>query len=299
MKICDTEWYEAMQLTGFDFGRKVDERVSSDPDSIVSEQFSHAFLRAYESLVSDSRDYSRIPTEKEVRDRMAVRVESSVREALRICPGLKIDHPEVFSYGFVTQEQFDMMAEVAERARRLCRERKIQAEAYFSARKELISRRVRMSVSMHDCHVKAAIEGTDIRMFLKYGLSSLSEIVFIGAEVTQGEVPEEFGGLYNEVDRKGDRYEIGFLAQTGRRKLAEFTVECDDVAATDRHGRRIDEDYDALLVPRIDFLMHGLDGKQRWVSDKENRTYRRLARASGEAELPPVRSPWLENGRAG
>ena len=278
------EWYEAMQLKGFGYGTRVDERAASDPDSIASEQFGQAFLHAYESLVSDSRDYGRIPTEKEVRDRMAMRVEASVGDALRVCPGLKIEHPEVFSYGFVTQEQFDMMSEVAERARRLFREREAQAEAYFSARRGLVSRRVRMSVSMHDCHVKASVEGADIRMFLKHGLSRLSEIVFVGAEVSQGEVPEEFGGLYNEVDRKGDRYEIGFLAQTGVREYAEFTIECDDVTATDRHGRRIDDSYDILLVPLVYHLLQDLDGK-RWERDEAGRTYRRSGRL-GVRHLP-------------
>ena len=278
MRFFDLEWYEAIQLRGFGYGTRVDERVASDPDSIASEQFGQAFLHAYESLVSDSRDYSRIPTEKEVRDRMAMRVEASVGGALRICPGLKIEYPEVFSYGFVTQEQFDMMSEVAERARRLCREREAQAEAYYAARKGLVSRRVRMSVSMHDCSVKAAVEGADVRMFLKHGLSSLSEIVFVGAEVTQGEVPEEFGGLYNEIDRKGDRYEVGFLVGTGMREYAEFAIECDDVIATDRHGRRIDDDYDILLVPLVDHLLRDLDGK-RWERYDANKIYRHVERA--------------------
>ncbi len=278
------EWYEAMQLKGFGYGTRVDERAASDPDSIASEQFGQAFLHAYESLVSDSRDYGRIPTEKEVRDRMAMRVEASVGDALRICPRLKIEHPEVFSYGFVTQEQFDMMSEVAERARRFFCEREAQAEAYFSARRGLVSRRVRMSVSMHDCSVKAVVEGADIRMFLNHGLSSLSEIVFVGAEVTQGEVPEKFGGLYNEIDRKDGRYEIGFLVGTGMREYAEFTIECDDVIATDRHGRRIDDDYDILLVPLVDHLLQDLDGK-RWGRDEADRTYRRSGR-SGVRHLP-------------
>ncbi|MBR6205111.1 MAG: hypothetical protein IKQ60_08765 [Candidatus Methanomethylophilaceae archaeon] len=281
MRFFDLEWYEAMQLTGFDFGRRVDERAASDPDSIASEQFGLAFLHAYEELVSDSRDYGRIPTEKEVRDRMAMRADASVRDALRACPGLKIEHPEVFSYGFVTQEQFDMMSEVAERARRLCREREAQAEAYYSARRGLISRRVRMSVSMHDCHVRTSVEGTGIRMFLKRGLSSLSEIVFVGAEVTQGEVPEEFEGLYHEIDRKDGRYEIGFLVGTGVRECAEFTIECDDVVATDRHGRPIDDGYDILLVPLVDRLLQELDGKHRWVRDEASRTYRRIEKEQG------------------
>ena len=49
-----------------------------------------------------------------------------------------------------------MMSEVAECARRLCREREAQAEAYYSARMGLVSHRVRMSVSMHDCQMAAA-----------------------------------------------------------------------------------------------------------------------------------------------
>ena len=171
-----------------------------------------------------------------------------------------------------------MMSEVAERARRLCREREAQAEAYFSARRGLVSRRVRMSLSMHDSHVKSSVEGADIRMFLKNGLTSLSETVFVGADVTQGEVPEEFDKLYNEIDRKYDRYEVGFLVQTGVREYAEFTIECDDVVATDRHGRRIDDDHDILLVPLVDRLLQGLDGK-RWERDEASRTYSRIGRS--------------------
>ncbi len=261
-----------MQLNGCTRGYIVDDRVASDPESLRAEVFPKQYISTYKHLIPDESGSFDPPTDADVRERLAERVESQMAYARKNFPSIvgTITEPDLFAFGYVTEEQYAMISEISSYWTRVYEEREESERRLRDEQRGIVSRRLRF-LDVHDASVTATMEGNDIIMVCQGGMTACDRIVLVNANIVQGELPDRFGGLYVEVWRIGDRYEIGFLAGV-KGGLTEFTVMVDDARLYNHVGREITDDYD----PRESFkrnLLGRCDKDMFWERDPENHRY--------------------------
>lgn len=275
MRYLDSTWYRAMQLRGCSGDYRVDERVVTDPDGLESEIYPGWYRKAYGWLVSDRGEGYGPPTDEEVRRRLEMYEEDMAAHIVRSYPSLAgdVDHPLLFAEGLVSQRQFDVIDRTSRYWDSVYEERVAADRAREESCREAMGRRMRF-LGTHDASVTVTEEADDIVMEARGGLCIPGRIEFIDASVVQGELPDRFGGLYEERYWEDGRYEIGFLAYVGG-KLSEFTISAADIRLYNGAGAEITDDYDHDRFYERHSLTH--HGKTRiWERDPENRTYRRV-----------------------
>ena len=275
MRFLDEYWYRSMQLKGCEKDFTVDSRVSTDPRGLRAEVFPHWYVRAYHWLLVDRDGEYDPPVDADVCDRLERYVESKMEYASRTFPDVvpMIREPDLFAFGYVTQEQYDAIEEVSRYWRSVYDERVKLDREFTEECMQAMGRRMRY-FGMHDATVSVTRDEGSIRMECRNGLSIPRLIVFEDASVVQGRLPEMFGGLYQETYWRGGRYEVGFLAD-GEEGRFEFTITAADIRMYNSAGAEITDDYDHDEFYARNDLTHC--GSQRiWESDPENCIYRRV-----------------------
>lgn len=276
MRHLDRTWYMAMQMKGCSRSYRVDDRVVTDPEALESEIYPGLYVRAFGWLVSERGEGCDPPTDEEVRRRLDVYGEDMLGIIGRRFPSLagRVSHPLLFAEGFVSQEQYDVIDRTSRYWGSLYEERVAADKAREESCMEHMAKRVRLYLGTHDAHVIVTRDGRDIIMDCSGGLSIPERIEFVNATVVQGELPESFGGLYEERYWADDLYEIGFLAYVGG-ELSEFTIVAGDVRLYNGAGAEITDDYDHdRFYERYNLTRYGKTCI--WERDPEGRTYRRV-----------------------
>ncbi len=285
MRFLDHIWYQAMQLQGCEDRYTVDPRVESDPEGLETEILPEQYVRAFRRLLVDREGEYDPPTDADVRRSLERSVDERIDQVRRVFPDIvqTIEHPFLFACGYVTQEQYDSIREVSRYWGSIYDQRVRLDEEMADDCVRRMGRRLRY-FGMHDATVSVTLSGRDIRMECRRGLSIPELIVLEDAVVVQGVLPDRFGGLYNELYRIGDRYEVGFLGETEDGEI-EFTITAAEVRMFNNAGVEITDDYHHDEFYERHSLTHS--GRTPiWERDPENRTYRRVGPVtSGSTKL--------------
>ena len=275
MRFLDHIWYQAMQLLGCEREYAVDRRVESDPEGLKAEILPEHYVLAFRRLLVDRDGEYDPPTDADVRRSLERYVEARMDHARRVFLDIvqTIGHPFLFACGYVTQEQYDSICEVSRYWGSIYDQRVRLDEEMTDECVRMMGRRMRY-FGMHDATVSVTRLGRDIRMECRRGLSIPELIVLEDAVVVQGVLPDRFGGLYNELYRIGDRYEVGFLGETEGGEI-EFTITAADVRMFNNAGVEITDDYHHDEFYERHSLTHR-GTTPIWERDPDNRTYRRI-----------------------